>query len=261
MTQTGHWKTVSIVLGGVALCFVLTWGGIYFKDYLIAPEITATLPSGVPGASAAPTLHPLVELLKLVVAAIVGMVITAVHGRCQREKPIPRSLEHAQVMLCISGALMMIIIGNSLARAFGVAGAAGIVRFRTPVEDAKDATVIFLLLGLGMACGQGMFGVAGLGGLFLCVFLWLIDHYGESIPRSLMLAMTAEGAFPSTHVQSVLARHKVRVEPREVSPAGVKYLVTLDTRTSLEGISAELMAGGASGLKSVSWESLKKGQS
>jgi len=252
---------VWIVMGGVFLCFALTWGGINYQEYLIAPEITATLPPVASGGATPPTLHPLVELLKLVVAAIVGTIITAVHKRCQREKPIPRTLEHAQIMLCISGALMMIIIGSSLARAFGVAGAAGIVRFRTPVEDAKDATVIFLLLGLGMACGQGMFGVAGLGGLFLCVFLWIIDLYGERVPRTLMLALTAEGEFPSAHVQGVLARHKAVVEPREVSPVGVKFLVTIDTRTPLEGVSAELMAGGKSGLKSVSWESLKKGQS
>ena len=59
--------------------------------------------------------------------------------------------------------MMMIIIGNSLARAFGIAGAAGIVRFRTPVDDPKDVTILFLLMGLGMATGLGAFAVAGLG--------------------------------------------------------------------------------------------------
>jgi hypothetical protein len=35
------------------------------------------------------------------------------------------------------GAMVMVIIGSSVARAFGMAGAAGIVRFRTPVEDPR----------------------------------------------------------------------------------------------------------------------------
>ena len=71
------------------------------------------------------------------------------------------------MLLCMSGALMMIIIGNSLARAFGIAGAASIIRFRTPVDDPKDVTILFLLMGLGMSAGLGAFAVAGLGTAFL----------------------------------------------------------------------------------------------
>ena len=64
-------------------------------------------------------------------------------------------MEQAQTLLCVSGAMMMIIIGNSLARAFGIAGAASIIRFRTPVDDPKDVTILFLLMGLGMSSGLG----------------------------------------------------------------------------------------------------------
>ena len=75
------------------------------------------------------------------------------------------------MLLCVSGAMMMIIIGNSLARAFGIAGAASIIRFRTPVDDPKDVTILFLLMGLGMSSGLGAFAVAGLGTAFLCIAL------------------------------------------------------------------------------------------
>ena len=80
-------------------------------------------------------------------------------------------MEQAQTLLCVSGAMMMIIIGNNLARAFGIAGAASIIRFRTPVDDPKDVTILFLLMGLGMSTGLGQFAVAGLGTAFLCVAL------------------------------------------------------------------------------------------
>ena len=84
-------------------------------------------------------------------------------------------MEQAQTLLCVSGAMMMIIIGNSLARAFGIAGAASIIRFRTPVDDPKDVTILFLLMGLGMSTGLGAFAVAGLGTAFLCVALLALD--------------------------------------------------------------------------------------
>ena len=56
-------------------------------------------------------------------------------------------------------------------RRFGIAGAASIIRFRTPIEDARDITILFILMGLGMAAGVGGFAVAGLGTLFLCAML------------------------------------------------------------------------------------------
>src|SRR4030095_4126565 len=91
---------------------------------------------------------------KMIAAALIGALVTAIHTPVSRDRP--KSLEQAQTLLCVSGAMMMIIIGNSLARAFGIAGAAGIVRFRTPVDDPKDVTILFLLMGLGMAAGLGV---------------------------------------------------------------------------------------------------------
>ncbi len=102
------------------------------------------------------------------VAAIVGMLVTAVHRGYRSEREANPTLDQAQVLLCVAGALMMIIIGSDLARAFGIAGAASIIRFRTPIEDARDITVLFILMGLGMAAGLGGFALAGLGTLFLC---------------------------------------------------------------------------------------------
>jgi uncharacterized membrane protein YhiD involved in acid resistance len=159
--------------------------------------------------------------------------------------------------------MMMVIIGNSLVRAFGIAGAASIIRFRTPVEDPKDITIIFLLMALGMACGIGAFAVAGLSTAFLCLFLLFLDRRAEHRARALMIEIEAEGRdFPTDHVQSVFARNRVVFEPREVSQAKetvVTYHASINPNLSLEDLSTQLMAGGTAGVKSVSWEVPKKG--
>src|SRR5258706_12787390 len=136
-------------------------------------------------------LHPFAELLKLVLATLIGIMVTAVHKRYHRDKPLTRSLQQAQILLCVAGAMVMVIIGSSLARAFGVAGAAGIVRFRTPVEDPKDSTILFLLVGLGMACGVGLLEVAAMGTVFLCLVLVVLDRFGEVKARTMILSLTA----------------------------------------------------------------------
>lgn len=204
-----------------------------------------------------------VEALKLVFAALVGAAVSAVHRRYPGDKPISRSLAQAQVLLCVAGALMMIIIGNSLARALGIAGGATIVRFRTPVDDPKDTTVLFLLLGLGMACGLGAFTVAGMGAAFLCACLVLLDFIREKRPRSMLLEMKAirNAEFPTEYVNRILAAYRVRYEPREVEhgdKATVVYHCTLDPDTPLQRVSEQLMDAAAGGVRAVQWEQPKR---
>jgi hypothetical protein len=254
------WRTIAFAAGAAAFCLaLLVWGGgtAGLDPAGAAPAQLAA------GDSPLPLTNPFLSLIKLVVAALIGMIVTVVHRPSSRDKPLSRSMEQAQVLLCVSGAVVMIIIGNSIARAFGIAGAASIIRFRTPVEDPKDITILFLLMGLGMATGLGAFAVAGLATAFLCVLLLVLDRLpSDQRPREMMVELVADGRdFPVVHVESVFARNGVIFEPRDVSQgteAAVKYHVALDRRLSLEDLSAQLTAGGAA-IRSVVWKNPKKG--
>jgi len=171
------WPAIRAAAGGTALCAVLVWAGLRWPAELsgLPQAATTAIIGGTPEPPVFTTLQPFVELSKLVAAALIGILVTAVHKPASRDRAATRSMEHAQMLLCVSGALMMVIIGNSLARAFGIAGAASIIRFRTPVDDPKDVTILFLLMGLGMSAGLGAFAVAGLGTAFLCLTLVALD--------------------------------------------------------------------------------------
>jgi anti-anti-sigma factor len=254
------WSRYWIAGGGTVLCALLVWAGLRWPEVALGGD-GSRFQSAAPEPSVA--LHPFTEVAKLLAAARIGMLVTAIHAPTSTDRPLGRSMRHAQILLCISGAMMMVIIGNSLVRAFGIAGAASIIRFRTPVEDPKDITIIFLLMALGMACGIGAFAVAGLSTAFLCLFLLFLDRRAEHRARSLMIEIAAEGRdFPTDHVQRVFARNRVVFEPREVSQAketSVTYHASVDPNLSLEDLSTQLMAGGSAGVKSVSWEVPKKG--
>jgi len=261
------WKKLRVLAAGAALCSTLVWVGLEWPQLTGLEPITQRMleagqsPSGGGGAGGA--LHkfqPFVELAKLVASALIGALVTAIHQPASRDRP--KSLEQAQTLLCVSGAVMMIIIGNSLARAFGIAGAAGIVRFRTPVDDPKDVTILFLLMGLGMATGLGAFAVAGLGTAFLCITLLILDQLQTQRARLMSVEISAPGrAFPTVHVESVLVRNEVVFEPREISQhkndITVKYHTWLDPRASLDELSAQLMSEGG-GVESVSWDQVKR---
>ena len=65
----------------------------------------------------------------------------------------------------------MLVVGTSLARAFGIVGAAGLVRYRAKVEDPKDAGVMLSTLAIGLATGVGQWPLAIVGTVFLLVLL------------------------------------------------------------------------------------------
>jgi len=254
--ESGWMPVIPVALVGIALVLAASkW------PFLVSSTGFSSQPLAG-NEDSPPAARPLVELLKMVAAALIGFVVTGVHLRCRRDKPLPRSLLQAQVLLCLAGALVMVIIGNSVARAFGVVGAAGIVRFRTPVEDPKDTTILFLLVALGMACGVGQLEVAGLGAAFLCVVIVVLDRFGDAKARSLILSCVATGGeFPREHVSSVLNSSVEAYEARELAQgeeAAVKFLVVMSPSVSLSWLSAELMAGGKAGLKSVAWSEITK---
>lgn len=214
-------------------------------------------------ASEGSPFNPLFELLKLVSAGLVGISVNSVQRRSKRDNPLSRSVEHGQILLCVAAALMMIIIGNSVARALGIAGIASIVRFRSPVDDTKDAVIFIMLLGLGMACGIGALSLAGMGTVFVCMFLILLDEFTQDHKfRQMMLELvSASPVFPTEHVHHIFAAYRITYEPREVIEGDEvvhKYWVTLPPDTRLEYLSDHLTAGGAAGLKAVAWSKERK---
>ncbi len=253
------WSGVAVAVVGLALVGVgVTWPDLGLEG---VPPPGGSFP-GAQGPATNVMANPLFELGKLIASAIVGMLVTVVHRQYRTDKSANPALDQAQVLLCISGALMMIIIGNSIARAFGIAGAASVIRFRTPVEDARDITILFILMGLGMAAGLGALAVAGLGTLFLCAMIPILNLFSSERPRTMMVEIISEDRdFPTAHVHHVFAVNGIMFEPREVSQgdeATAKYLTTLKPTDSLEDLSGQLMGDGKKGIKNVSWSPPKR---
>src|SRR5688572_4202022 len=254
------WTGIAVALVGVALVGVgIKWPGLGITGAGLAGTTSGVIDQAASGVALS---NPLFELAKLIASAVIGMLVTIVHRQYRHERSANPALDQAQVLLCISGALMMIIIGNSVARAFGIAGAASIIRFRTPVEDARDITILFILMGLGMAAGLGALAVAGLGTLFLCAMIPILNVFSSERPRQMLVEIIAdEREFPLAHVHHVFAVNGILFEPREVSQgdeATAKYLTTLKPTDSLEDLSAQLMVG-KKGIKNVSWSPPKRG--
>ena len=106
-----------------------------------------------------------VVLLRAVLAMMSGSAVAWVYRATRREPSDANSSFPATlVLLCVLIALATQVIGDNIARAFGLAGALSVVRFRTIVRDTMDtAFVIFAVVeGMAIGAGQPVIGLIGL---------------------------------------------------------------------------------------------------
>jgi uncharacterized membrane protein YhiD involved in acid resistance len=87
------------------------------------------------------------------------------------------------ILLAMATALVIMTIGNNLARAFGLVGALSIIRFRHAVKNTQDIVYVFLALAIGMACGVGFYTVAVTGTLCVGAAIFLLSRTRFAAPR------------------------------------------------------------------------------
>jgi uncharacterized membrane protein YhiD involved in acid resistance len=128
------------------------------------------------------SLSPLQALLQLTSALVCGIIIAFVYRKTYRGVNYATSQVIALLMLAMITALIIMVIGNNLARAFGLVGAMSIIRFRTAIKDTQDILFIFFALAAGLACGAGMYAIALTGTLFISLTTWLAILIQEENP-------------------------------------------------------------------------------
>lgn len=128
-------------------------------------------------------------LANLLVALTCGLLLSVVYRLTYRGPSYSVTFVNSLVLLCIIAAIVIMVVGNNIARAFGLVGAMSIIRFRTAIRDTMDLVFIFLALALGMACGVGLNVVALLGTLMsaLVVIVLTFTHFGAPRQRHFLL--------------------------------------------------------------------------
>src|SRR5437588_8817022 len=131
-------------------------------------------------------------LLVLPIAALLGAMLGLV--RPIRKSLVPRSSHviQTQVLLAIVGAVIMIVVAESLARAFAIVGAAGLVRYRAKIADPKDAGVMLSTLAVGLASGVGLWMLAAFATGFVLLVLWIVESFEPKALPPFSLEVKAE---------------------------------------------------------------------
>jgi uncharacterized membrane protein YhiD involved in acid resistance len=128
-------------------------------------------------------------LANLLVAFVCGLIMSIIYRLTYKGPSYSVTFVNSLVLLSIISAIVIMVIGNNIARAFGLVGAMSIIRFRTAIRDTMDLVFIFLSLALGMACGVGLNILAILGTLLagFVVIALTFTNFGAPRKRHFLL--------------------------------------------------------------------------
>jgi hypothetical protein len=198
-------------------------------------------------------------LISLPLAALLG---AALAFRPKRRGTPPRTpaVVQTQIMLAVVGAVVMLIVGASLARAFGIVGVASLIRYRSKIDDPKDAVVMLCALGVGLAAGVGLYALAVFATAFMGAALWIIESFEpESVVRfTLRIKASGEADELRGPIERVLARHGLGFDLRASSNDEISYDVQVPHDRGTETISDDLLALDRKDTLAVEWEEKTK---
>ena len=148
------------------------------------------------------------------IALTCGVVISLVYRFIRRKVNPSPALANSLVLLSQITAIVTLVIGNNLARAFGLVGAMSIIRFRTAVRDVEDIVFIFFSLTMGMAAGVGLNSVALIGTMVICVTILLLHLFSDTdapaLQRGFLQIIHAGEEGQKTSLRQVLKKYARR---------------------------------------------------
>jgi uncharacterized membrane protein YhiD involved in acid resistance len=171
-----------------------------------------------------------------------------------------------QILLAVVAAAMMMVVGDSAARAFGIFAAASLVRFRTNVRDPKETTVLLICLGVGLACGVGRLDMALILTLFTLVALWILEHFESGqVFRTMEVSVGTRRVDDTLQgLKNIFARNSLTSELRQLDredPEGengkIVYELILGSAVDTDKLTEEILSEDGGNVSSLQWDQKK----
>ncbi len=171
-------------------------------------------------------------------ALSLGCAISLAYILIRRAEGYSRGFAMTLIMMpAIVGAIVF-LIGNNVARAFSLAGAFSLIRFRSAAGEPRDIAFVLFSLGVGLACGIGYLGYAALFAAIMCAAMAAMHLAGMVGPKSSVMQlkiavpenMNYQGLF-----DDILGRHARSWRLRKIKSTDFGTLFELVYTVNLRG--------------------------
>lgn len=153
----------------------------------------------------------LAMVLSFVLCGAVGVVYRTTHKGISYTQSYVQTL----VMMGMVVALIMMIVGSNIARAFSLVGALSIIRFRNAVKETRDVGFIFFAMAIGMACGTRFYLLAVIATVVIGGAMYLMnrfDWFSRSVESHIVKVQVPAGGDYSAALDSVFVEHTTDAE-------------------------------------------------
>lgn len=182
-------------------------------------------------------------LLTLVISIALGALISFTYMKTQIG--YTQNFALTMIVLPVIVAIIILLIGSNIARAFSLAGAFSIIRFRSAPGDPKDIAFVLFTMAAGLACGVGAFGYAVLFTVVLCLLMFFLKaiKFGTKKATQKLLKITIpENLSYEEAFDEVFKQFKIDYELRKVRTSELGslyelvYLITIDHLTNQKAL-------------------------
>jgi uncharacterized protein DUF4956/MgtC family protein len=199
------------------------------------------------------------SLFRLPLAAALGTILALRpkrRGTPKRTTPVIQT----QIILSVVGAVIMLIVGTSLARAFGIVGVASLIRYRSKIDDPKDAVVMLCALSVGLASGVGLYALSLFSTAFIVLALYIIESFEPETQKhfELKVKLGKETDTLRPKVERILSRYRLEFELRTASDEELCYEVKVPLQTETEPITDAILDLDPDGHGAVNWGEKKE---
>lgn len=120
-------------------------------------------------------------LITIALSFSLGLLITWTYRKTYDGLAWSQSFLHTIILMGVVAGVVILVVGNNLARAFGLVGALSIIRFRSAIREPRDVAFIFFAMAAGLACGTGFYLVGIIFTILICGIVLLLSKlgYGE----------------------------------------------------------------------------------
>lgn len=146
----------------------------------------------------------------IVLSFVLALIIAWTYQTSYRGVSYTQSYVHTLILMTMVVAIIMLIIGSNIARAFALVGALSIVRFRNAVKDTRDVGYIFFAMGIGMAAGTRFYLLAIISTLIICFILWglvTLNLFAKDVREQILKIRVPGDMRYDTVLESVFAKY------------------------------------------------------
>ncbi|MDS1115217.1 DUF4956 domain-containing protein [Gordonia westfalica] len=111
--------------------------------------------------------------LSFVLSAIIAWVYRYTHKNVSYSQSYVQTLVLCGMII----ALIMLVVGSNIARAFALVGALSVIRFRNAIKETRDVGFIFLVMAIGMTTGTRFYVLAIAATIAICLVLLIMNKF------------------------------------------------------------------------------------